>query len=113
LPQACELLGRAIRQAAVRPCRVIVQAPQCDLSAGVTQIAEPVHIEALVAKSSMEAFHVPVGLRRQLHRNATVRVKLFGSLTRSTRGTAASSSWLRIRTHGVKIGSSSTTNINN
>jgi hypothetical protein len=60
-----------------------------------------------------ERFTGGVRLRRQLHRSATVRTELFGSPTRSTPGTAASSNWLRTRTHGVRIGFTFTTNINN
>jgi hypothetical protein len=92
---------------------VVFITPMGDFPPRVKEIPKPTRVQTFIPQLSGETLYVAVGLRRQLHRNATVRVKLFGSLTRSTRGTAASSSWLRIRTHGVKIGSTSTTNINN
>jgi len=50
----------------MRPLAVVFDAPGTDLPAGVEQIPEPTYVEAFIAQSSMEAFHVRVlrGLAR-------------------------------------------------
>jgi hypothetical protein len=83
------------------------------MNAQVFQIPIFMAVDFFLFKRFNEAFAPGIRLRRQLHRSATVRTELFGSPTRSTPGTAASSNWLRTRTHGVRIGFTFTTNINN
>ena len=44
----------------MRPLTVVFDAPGTDLPPGVEQIPEPTYVEAFIAQSAMEAFHVRV-----------------------------------------------------
>ena len=52
-----------VPQTAVRPLGVVFFAPALDFPARIVEIGEPVRVETFVAESSVEALHVPVGLR--------------------------------------------------
>jgi hypothetical protein len=87
-----------------------------EVDEGLTKLSERgegLDPQQLLFQRAEESLDASVRLRRQLHRNATVSAEVFKSLTLFTHGTSASSNSLRTRTHGVKIGSTSTTNINN
>ena len=56
----CKLLRGSIAERRVRPRLVIVLLPMRDLLPGVGQITEPVLVQALVTKASVEALHIAV-----------------------------------------------------
>src|SRR5208283_6123004 len=60
-----KLPGCAVLQAAVRSPFVVVLLPLRDLLSRVGQAAEPVFVQALIAKASVETLHVAV-----LHRSS-------------------------------------------
>ena len=61
----CELHWGAVLQAAVRTLLVVVLLPLRDLFPRIGQIAEPVFVQALIAKTPVETLHVTI-----LHRSS-------------------------------------------
>src|SRR5258705_1136050 len=55
-----ELRGRHVAEGAVRPNRIIVQAPGFDDLARLRQAEEPVLVEALIAEPAVEALDVGI-----------------------------------------------------
>ena len=106
-------IRRILLQCQVRASPMVITCEHLKVPRQTTLVEYHHVVKALATDCANDPFNIRTRLCRQLHRNATVQARLSGSLTRSTHGTAASSNWLRTRTHGVKIGSTSTTNISN
>lgn len=60
----CELCRRAVGQRRMRAMMVVIMQPDRQLAASISEAKEHLHVQALIAQSSVEAFDMPFSTGR-------------------------------------------------
>ena len=84
--QRCELGGSPVIERTVRSLLVVIATPRGDDGTGSVQTLEPVVVQALVAKTSVEAFHKGVLRRLARGNELELHAVAIGPLIQSAAG---------------------------